>query len=131
MEEHYASCLKASIKLSAALELALELPNGMLSFKCANEPSELRLSDYPQISVPDINRGDTSRIGPHTDPDVITLLFQDEVGVLEVEDRDHKAKFFPVRREVWNEMVMNVSETLVRMTNGQIPAGLTSGDSAT
>lgn len=124
MERHYHSCNKVSIELLAALELALKLPEGVLSSKCANESSELRLSHYPSISVQDMERGDTSRIWPHTDLGVITLLFQDEVGGLEVEDRDNKGVFFPVRRENWNEMVVNVSETLERMTNGQLPAGL-------
>lgn len=124
MEEHYASCLKVSLELLSALELALKLPRGMLSSKCANEASELRLSHYPPISVPDMERGDTSRIWPHTDLGVITLLFQDEVGGLEIEDRENKGTFFPVRREAWNEMVINVSETLERMVNGQLPAGL-------
>lgn len=124
MERHYASCDKVSIELLSALELALELPQGSLSSKCANESRELRLSHYPPISVQDMERGDTSRIWPHTDLGVITLLFQDEVGGLEVEDRDNKGVFFPVRREAWNEMVVNVSETLERMTNGKLPSGL-------
>lgn len=124
MENHYNLCLDMSFEIMRALELGMKVPYGSLSEKCKGKASELRISHYPSISVADMERGDVSRIWPHTDLGVLTFLFQDAVGGLEIEDRDDKGSFFPVQREAWNEVVITVSETLERWTNGELPAGL-------
>lgn len=124
MEGHYSACRRISNALLEALELALQAPHGSFSVKCAGEASELRLNHYPPISVGKMKEGRVSRIWPHTDLGVLTCLFQDSVGGLEIEDRENKGTFYPVPRASWNEMVVNVSETLERWTNGQLPAGV-------
>ena len=53
----------------------------------------MRLNDYPAIEVEKIKTGNVSRIWPHFDLGVTTLLFQDEVGGLEFENRNQRGIF--------------------------------------
>jgi len=86
--------------------------------------SELRLNRYPEIDIADLNSGTVSRIWPHTDIGIITLLFQDGVGGLEIEDPDNLGHFEPVVRQGPTEMVVNISATLQRWSNDTLHAGV-------
>lgn len=112
--------------LMAALELAFGLPQGVFIDRITHEgnASEMRLNHYPAIEVEQIKVGNVSRIWPHFDLGVITLLFQDEVGGLEFENRKQCGTFSRVDSSSPTEMVVNVSETLQRWSNGTLPAGL-------
>lgn len=68
--------------------------------------------------------GKVSRIWPHTDLGVITLLFQKEVGGLEVQDREHPDNFLPIESRGPDEMIINISETMQRWSNDELPAGV-------
>ena len=124
MEDHYERCNATAVALLEAIELSLGLAVGTLSAQCVGGASEMRLNHYPPISVAQMRQGNVSRIWPHTDLGVLTLLFQDAVGGLEIEDRLNRGTFCPVPRGQWNEMIVNVSETLERWTNGVLPAGV-------
>ena len=118
----------AAIILSA-LETALVLAPGtfLSAVTHANNASELRLNHYPAIPLREIDSGTVSRIWPHFDLGVITLLFQDgNCSGLEFEDRSQPGgkSFNRVQCGDPVEMVVNVSETLQRWTNGKLPAGL-------
>lgn len=117
---------KASASIMEALEVALKLPSGAFLNRITHEgnASEMRLNHYPAIDITEIKRGSVSRIWPHFDLGVITLLFQDGVGGLEFENREKKNTFNRVECETQAEMVVNVSETLQRWTNDALPAGL-------
>ncbi|OJD33865.1 gibberellin 2-oxidase [Diplodia corticola] len=128
-EEMEAAFLKfkgVSDDILSALEEALNLPAGAFRGMVSNDASEFRLNHYPSISVEEMRRGQKSRIWPHYDLGVITLLFQDSVGGLEIEDRTRGGNdaFLPVTRGAPSELVVNISETFQRWTNGFIPAGL-------
>lgn len=112
--------------LMAALELAFDLPHGAFIDLITHEgnASEMRLNHYPAIEVEKIKGGNVSRIWPHFDLGVITLLFQDKVGGLEFENRKQRGTFSRVECGSPTEVVVNVSETLQRWTNGTLTAGL-------
>ncbi|KAI4233186.1 MAG: hypothetical protein LQ349_004567 [Xanthoria aureola] len=126
MENWYEKMEAAAGRLMEALEEAFQLPPGSFLNKMTHEKnaSEARLLHYPAIDMAEIKQGGVSRIWPHFDLGVITLLFQDGVGGLECEDRTRSDKFLGVGRNSQSEMVVNVSETLQRWTNGSVPAGL-------
>ena len=126
MESSFEALEQITAKLMSALELALQLPDGTFLEKITHEKnaSEMRLNHYPAIEVEEIRRGAISRIWPHFDLGVVTLLFQDNVGGLEFEDREEAGKFDRVQCGNPAEMVVNVSETLQRWTNGNLRAGL-------
>lgn len=126
MENAFESFEHACGNIMEALEVAFGLPNGAFLHRITHEgnASELRLNHYPAIDIEEIKRGGVSRIWPHFDLGVITLLFQDHVGGLEFENREHRGNFNRVDCDAPAEMVVNVSETLQRWTNDRLPAGL-------
>jgi isopenicillin N synthase-like dioxygenase len=107
------------------LELAFGVPRGTLLNNFQNNASEMRLLRYPQSSVEELTSGQVSRIWPHFDLGVITLLFQDGlVGGLEFENREIAGEFFPVPSDTRSDMIINIAESLQRMTNDKLMAGL-------
>ncbi|KAF4552920.1 Non-heme dioxygenase in morphine synthesis N-terminal-containing protein 3 [Elsinoe fawcettii] len=123
-ESAYRALHKVRNTILEALELSFDLAPGSFTARCSTSADELRLNRYPAIDVREINNGRVSRIWPHTDLGVITCLFQDRVGGLEIEDRGKLGSFLPVLRGSPCEMVVNVSETLERWTNGRLRAGV-------
>ncbi|CAG8949079.1 hypothetical protein HYFRA_00002208 [Hymenoscyphus fraxineus] len=126
MEQAFDALERVSSTIMEALEASLHLPAGTFLQKITREKnaSELRMNHYPAIEVSEIRGGKVSRIWPHFDLGVITLLFQDSVGGLEFENRQQKGTFCRIQCGSTSEMVVNVSETLQRWTNDFLPAGL-------
>jgi len=126
MEDAFETMEGVATQIMAALELACELPPGTFLEKTTHRynASEMRLNHYPPIESAEIESGTVSRIWPHFDLGVITLLFQDTVGGLEFENRKQLDTFERVECGYPTEMIVNVSETLQRWTNGTLPAGL-------
>jgi isopenicillin N synthase-like dioxygenase len=118
---------RASLEIIAAMERGLELPPGAFVNRCKPDTSELRILHYPQISTKTLSEGKVKRAWPHTDFGIITLLFQDGVGGLELQDRSNPTSFLPVLPAPPagpSEMVVNISDTLQRWTNNAIRAGV-------
>ncbi|KAL9103486.1 MAG: hypothetical protein Q9163_001482 [Psora crenata] len=126
MEDTFEKMRQVASLVMEALEVGFGLPPGTFTNRMTNErnSSEFRLLHYPAIDVEEIKRGKVSRIWPHFDLGVITLLFQDSVGGLEFENRNTPGTFDRVDPGNPSELVVNVSETLQRWTNGDMPAGL-------
>lgn len=125
MEDSFVRCKDISIAILEALEVALEIPEGSFVHKVSNSASEFRFNHYPAIDIEEIRKGGVNRIWPHFDLGVITLLFQDKIGGLEMEDRSKpRGTFVPIETPGRSEMIVNISETLQRWTNNRIPAGL-------
>ena len=125
MENCYLTCEAISGQILSAMELGLGLPAGAFTNMCTHEAnaSEFRLMHYPPIDLAEMRKGQ-NRISPHFDLGVITLLFQDNVGGLEMEDRARPGEFVPVSPSAPADMVVNISETLQRWTNDVIRAGM-------
>ncbi|KAF2176515.1 oxidoreductase [Zopfia rhizophila CBS 207.26] len=127
MEQYFDTCHKVSIQIMEALEIGLKLPMGALVDRCTPAHSELRILHYPPVRIQTLMNGKTKRVWPHTDFGIITLLFQDSVGGLELEDRSKPGTFTPIVAQPKgqpSELVINTSETLQRLTNDYIRAGL-------
>ena len=110
-----------------AIEVGLKLKPGALVERCIPAASEIRLNHYPKISLETLRKGNIRRTWPHTDFGIITLLFQDSVGGLELEDRKRPRTFVPVMPSDGDgptEMVVNISDTFQRWTNSVVSAGL-------
>lgn len=124
----FATFENVAAQILEALETALSVPPRTFNRLITHEAnaSELRLNHYPAIDVAELKKGDVSRIWPHFDLGVITLLFQDRTSGLEFEDRKHRGagRFVRVESDDPRELIVNVSETLQRWTNGRLPAGL-------
>ncbi|KAG8156897.1 hypothetical protein KVR01_013310 [Diaporthe batatas] len=121
------SCQRISLEIMAAIEVGLGLPPGVLVDRCRPDASEIRLNRYPPIPRAHLASGLVRRTWPHTDFGIITLLFQDHVGGLELEDRTSPGTFVPiapVRPGQPAEMIVNASDTFERWTNSVVRPGL-------
>ena len=127
MENAFDRLGKINAIIMEALEMALNIPNGTFLDRItqSNNACEMRLNHYPAIDIKEIKSGGVSRIWPHFDLGVITLLFQDGAGGLEFEDRERGGGIFQrVDCGSLSELVVNVSETLQRWTDSRLLAGL-------
>ncbi|KAI0410813.1 hypothetical protein F5X98DRAFT_368554 [Xylaria grammica] len=112
------------LTLLGALEISLGLKPESLKERSIPNAADLRLTHYPEISIKEMRTGHTSRIAPHSDWGIITLLFQDSTGGLEVEDQFRPGSFFPVEPDDTAEMIVHAGDTLMRWTNGKVVAGV-------
>lgn len=109
----------AHLNILRALELGLskeDRPFNVIDY-CLPNASEMRLNFYPQVDIKDIRSGSINRISEHTDFGTVTLLFQDSVGGLKVEDQSHMGSYFPVECESKYVMLVNIGDSLQRLTN--------------
>ncbi|KAH9862933.1 hypothetical protein J1614_010746 [Plenodomus biglobosus] len=127
-ESFYFEMERAAAEIIGCLEEGLGCSPGTLNGLITHESnaSELRFNHYPPVSASLLRGGQVSRIWPHFDLGVITLLFTSSVGGLEVEDRNAPAgqAFIPVTPDTTGELIVNISETLQRWTDDQLLAGL-------
>ena len=107
-----------------AIELGLALPAGSLLSRALPNVGELRLNHYPSISRRELLTKNTRRIWPHTDFGTLSLLFQDNAGGLEFEDRSKRGTFVPVTSEDSTDLIVTVADILQRWTNDVLKAGL-------
>ena len=127
MEDCYERLQSVCLDIMEALELRLKLKPGALVRRCIPAVSEIRLNHYPRVSLSKLRNSNVRRTWPHTDLGIITLLFQDTVSGLELEDREHPGTFVPVvpgEADAPTELVVNISDTFQRWTNNVICAGL-------
>ncbi|KAL2195747.1 2OG-Fe(II) oxygenase-like protein [Corynascus similis CBS 632.67] len=128
MERFYFEMEQTTAELLGWLEEGLGAPKGTFNNLVTHQKnaSELRLNHYPPVPASLLRGGQVSRIWPHFDLGVITLLFTSGVGGLEVEDRKAPGPqtFIPVEAETQDELIVNISETLQRWTDDKLPAGL-------
>ncbi|KAB7494551.1 putative 2-oxoglutarate-dependent dioxygenase [Armadillidium nasatum] len=109
-------------KLLRCLEIGLDLPFGTLLDQHTNINSEssvtaLRLIHYPPIlfEVPE----NCIRCGEHTDYGTVTLLFQDNIGGLEVKNRNNE---WVQAHPVPGAILVNVGDMLQTLTSGRLVA---------
>ncbi|KAF9890774.1 hypothetical protein FE257_005643 [Aspergillus nanangensis] len=120
MEQFYVKMHESALTILQSLELALGIPDQELATRCAGTASEMCLNNYPAMALADWLEGSVGeRAHPHTDLGVLTCLFQDGQGGLEMEDREEAVeRFVPIEFGAKSEMVVNVSDTLQFWTNG-------------
>ncbi|KAJ2927753.1 hypothetical protein H1R20_g9337, partial [Candolleomyces eurysporus] len=82
--DFYWTCYELEKHILRALAIAFDLAEDYFMPFHRKVDNQLRLLHYPSVSYQ--HGEDLSRIAAHTDYDTFTLLFQDDVGGLEVED---------------------------------------------
>lgn len=115
MEHVYEQFHELHAHLLRAITAGLGLPEEELISKHQSNTSELRLLHYPAIPCRSMVSG--KRIGEHSDFGTLTLLLQDSVGGLQVEDQRELGSFIPVESEDVHEVIINVGDCLQRWTN--------------
>lgn len=122
MENTFRQFEKVSLDILAALEVGMGIRSGSLTKMCDNGSSEFRLIHYPSMKAEDARGGMLSRAWPHYDIGVISLLFQDNVGGLEIDDGH--GGFESVITDSPTDLIVNASETIQRWSNDRLKAGL-------
>lgn len=110
--EFYQACTKAANIICQALALALQLPESFFLDNHNAQNHTLRLLHYPPINQsPKLGQ---IRAGEHSDYGSFTLLFQDEVGGLEVCNTDGQWISAPY---ISGTIIVNIGDLLERWTN--------------
>jgi len=113
--DFYQLCMQCAFKVLRAFAASLGVEKDFFVQYHNGENVTLRLLHYPSSGA-DISSPEQLGAGAHTDYGVITLLFQDNVGGLEVQDRD--GVWQPVDY-VENAIVVNTGDLMERWTNGK------------
>ena len=85
--------------------------------------NQLRYLHYPAVPREMVDREMVARMPAHTDWSMMTLLFQDRIGGLELENLERKGSFVEAR-PMEGALVLNVGDMLERVTNGFLPSAL-------
>lgn len=116
MERYLSTCTTLIHSILSALSLALNVPPPGLSPTHSDSLFQLRLLHYPSLPASQLRNNLRSRINAHSDFGSLTLLFQDGVGGLEVEEQNGEGVFRAVRpRE--GTVLVNVGDLLQRWSN--------------
>ncbi|ETW80196.1 hypothetical protein HETIRDRAFT_147042 [Heterobasidion irregulare TC 32-1] len=133
------ACDEIKYKILSAIALGLHLPEDFLNQYHQESDNQLRLLHYPSVPVSALAANSIARIGAHSDFGSITLLLQDDVGGLEVEDINEPG-VFRAAPPVKDALIVNAGDLMMRWSNDvvrstihrvQAPQGLVSPDGMT
>ncbi|HIE88676.1 MAG: 2OG-Fe(II) oxygenase family protein [bacterium] len=111
----YKACLEGAYRIQRVLSKALGMDRDFFVQYHQGENVSLRLLYYPSSGIDDIAVGQLGA-GAHTDYGMITLLFQKDIGGLEVQDAE--GAWHPVAPEN-DAIVINTGDLMERWTNGK------------
>jgi len=100
-----------------ALAISLSLAPSQLSNAHSQSLFQLRLLHYPSIPRSLLHSGEKSRIGAHSDFGTLTLLFQDDVGGLEIQHP--QTGEFIAAPPVPGGVLVNIGDLMMRWSNGR------------
>ncbi|GFP56406.1 hypothetical protein ACSS6W_006685 [Trichoderma asperelloides] len=115
----YEVCYAAELEILRLIALGMGLEEEYFIRFHKNKDNQIRLLHYPPIEERILRQGKAERIAAHTDYGTITMLFQDDVGGLEVEDVNEKGKFIPAPY-IPNTAVVNIADFLMRWSNDEL-----------
>lgn len=111
--EFFQACTEAAKRLMYVFSVALDTDREFFVKAHKGENITLRFLHYPPISSDQVNK-DQLGAGAHTDYGMITLLFQDEIEGLEVQDKDGNWLPAPAHKD---RILINSGDMMNRWTN--------------
>ncbi|KAJ7930948.1 thymine dioxygenase [Mycena leptocephala] len=112
-------CYKIELSILRALAIGFGLPEEYFLKSHTAPDNQLRLLHYPSVLREALENETIARIGEHSDFGSITLLLQDDVGGLEVED-PCVAGSFRSAPPVPGALVVNAGDFMMRWSNDTI-----------
>ncbi|KAG5342309.1 hypothetical protein C0989_003438 [Termitomyces sp. Mn162] len=112
---HLATCHNLHVYVMRSIALGLDLDEDFFDKKIDEQCHNLRLLSYPPIKTSLLQDENQARAGSHSDYGTLTLLFQDSVGGLEVQN-PHTGNFVPAT-PIPGTIVINVGDLLARWSN--------------
>ncbi|CAF3496359.1 unnamed protein product [Fusarium graminearum] len=122
MEGFYEKAFKTEMQLLEALAIALGVSADHLKSIHNRAENEFRILHYPAVPASELADGTATRIAEHTDFGTITMLFQDSVGGLQVEDQENLGHFNNVESAAPTDIILNIGDSLQRLTNDTFKA---------
>ncbi|KAJ9647022.1 hypothetical protein H2199_002008 [Coniosporium tulheliwenetii] len=117
MEAFFLDCAGLIHTILHALAISLSLPPSQLSDAHSQSLFQLRLLHYPSIPSSLLHSGEKSRIGAHSDFGTLTLLFQDDVGGLEIQHP--QTEEFIAAPPIPGGVLVNIGDLMMRWSNGR------------
>lgn len=117
MEDFYETCFKLELEILAALANALGVDETQMVTLHNKAENEFRILHYPEVPASELADGTATRIAEHTDFGSITMLFQDSVGGLQVEDQQNPGVFRGIESADKTEIILNIGDSMQRLTN--------------
>lgn len=114
--KYWTSCLLLARKLLATVALGLGLPEDTFDEKIKFPDAVLALNYYPSLDLSSIAMDNKEKvsIGSHTDFQLLTILYQDQVGGLQILTSSGEwIKATPIP----GTLVINIGDLLQRITN--------------
>ncbi|KNZ77167.1 UPF0676 protein [Termitomyces sp. J132] len=115
MLDFYQTCHNLHVYVMRSIALGLDLDEDFFDKKIDEQCHNLRLLSYPPIKTSLLQDENQARAGSHSDYGTLTLLFQDSVGGLEVQN-PHTGNFVPAT-PIPGTIVINVGDLLARWSN--------------
>ncbi|KAF6762145.1 hypothetical protein DFP72DRAFT_878117 [Ephemerocybe angulata] len=115
MLDFFQTCHNLHVDVMRSIALGLDLGESFFDDKIQDQCHNLRLLSYPPIKSSLLVNDGQARAGAHSDYGTLTLLFQDSVGGLEVQN-PHTKTFIPAT-PVPDTIVVNVGDLLARWSN--------------
>ncbi|KAF8516546.1 Clavaminate synthase-like protein [Hysterangium stoloniferum] len=114
--DFYWTCNEVELVILKALALGFHLSEDYFTSVHMKSDNQLRLLHYPSVPAESLEKGEITRIGAHSDFASITLLLQDEVGGLEIEDPKNPGIFKPAPY-VEGALIVNAGDFMMRWSN--------------
>ncbi|EKM59742.1 uncharacterized protein PHACADRAFT_158152 [Phanerochaete carnosa HHB-10118-sp] len=115
MLDFYQTCHDLHVHVMRAIALGLKLEETFFDKMIDQQCHNLRLLSYPPVRDDILRKEGQARAGAHSDYGTLTLLFQDSVGGLEVQN-PHTKEFQPAP-PIPGSIVINAGDLLARWSN--------------
>jgi isopenicillin N synthase-like dioxygenase len=119
----YDVCYAMELKLLRAIAVGMGLDDDFFIDYHRSRNNQIRLLHYPPVEEELMATGKVDSIGAHTDFGTLTMLFQDHVGGLEVEDIHNKGTFVQAPY-IPGTIVVNIGDFLMRWSNDELRSTL-------
>lgn len=112
----YQTCYKVELDILRAIAIGMGLEENFFHGYHQKADNQIRLLHYPPVEEEVLRMGEKERIAAHTDFGTMTMLFQDDVGGLEVEDIQNPGVYNPAPY-IEGAIVVNIGDFLMRWSN--------------
>lgn len=119
----FEACYGVELQLLKSIAVGMGLDESFFLDYHKNKNNQCRLLHYPSVEEEQLRLGKVERIAAHSDFGTLTMLFQDEVGGLEVEDIHEKGRFNPAPF-IPGTAVVNIGDFLMRWSNDELKSTL-------
>ncbi|OLL24707.1 UPF0676 protein [Neolecta irregularis DAH-3] len=121
MIKMFHACYVLELQVLSSIALGLGLPKNFFSAYCDEKVNNLRLLHYPSVPSSVFEKTNQTRANAHCDYGLITLLFQDDQGGLEIQSPS--GEYVPAK-PIAGSIIVNAGDLLARWCNDRIKSTL-------